>query len=74
MWTLYDGSIEDQAMEIEANHGHQGVGSCPRIADNVDASEAVDHDGTAGLRRSTDRCVIVVRSWSDRCAILAHLG
>ena len=37
-WTLYDGSIEDQAMKIEANHGHQGVGSCPRIAGNVDAS------------------------------------
>ena len=28
-WTLYDSSIEDRTMEIEADHGHQGVGSCP---------------------------------------------
>ena len=57
---LYDGSIEDQAMEIEANHGHQGVESCPRVAGNVDASKAVDQYRTAGLRRITNRCTIVV--------------
>ena len=31
-WTLYDSSIEDRTMEIEADYGHQGVGSCPRFA------------------------------------------
>ena len=64
--------MEDQAMKSEANHGHQGVGSCPRIAGNVDASEAIDRDRTAGLRRSTDRCAIVARSWSDLRAIMVR--
>ena len=82
--TLYEGSIEDQAMEIEANHGHQGVGLCPRVAGNMDASLPVDRYQTVGLRRITDRCVIVAqsscdrgpiiaRSWLDRGAIVAHL-
>ena len=51
---LYNGSIEDQAIEIEVNHRRQGVGSCPRVAGNVDASDAVDCHRTAGLRRTND--------------------
>ena len=83
--TLSDGSMEDQAMEHEANHGHQGLGSCPWIVSSVNALEAIDRDQTVGLRGSIDRCAIVVRSWSDRRAIVvrsrrdrativAHLG
>ena len=47
---LYDGSIKDRTIEIEANHGHQDVGSCPQFVGNVDASEAVDLHQTALIK------------------------
>ena len=50
VWTLYDSSIKVQTIEIEANRGHQDMGSCPRFVGNVDASEAIDLQRTALIK------------------------
>ena len=47
---LYDSSMKDRTIEIEANCGHQDVGSCPRFVGNVDASEAVDLHRTSLIK------------------------